>query len=101
MGARKVGPLVGRETLDEIRRSLQGHLGERVIVKADKGRRRVSEDEGILEGVFPSIFLVKVNASGGPRRLSYTYSEVATRTVRIQIRRGGRALEVERLPKSA
>ncbi|MGE5542692.1 MAG: Veg family protein [Bacillota bacterium] len=101
MAARKVEPMVADSTLRSIRCGLEGHLGRPLTVKADKGRRRVSVNEGVLENTYPNIFVVKVNASGGPRRLTYTYSELLTRAVRIRFNDGSGEFSVGRLAKSA
>ena len=37
------------QTLDDIRKSLEKHLGKNIILKADKGRKQVITKKGILE----------------------------------------------------
>ena len=48
------------QTLDNIRLSLKKHLGKRIILKANKGRKHVMKRRGILENVYPSVFNVKL-----------------------------------------
>ena len=41
---------------------------------------------GILENVYPSVFIVKLEASGsGYQRVSYSYSDVLTSTVKLKL----------------
>ncbi len=101
MAAKNVEPIAAKKVLTSIRHNLEDHVGKRVMIRADKGRRKVSENEGVLEGIFPNIFVVKVNACGGPRRLTYTYSEVLTRQVRIKFKGDNQEFDVRRLAKSA
>lgn len=74
------------QTLDNIRLSLEKHLGKRIILKANKGRKQITTRRGILENVYPSVFIVKLEASGsGYQRVSYSYSDVLTENVKLQI----------------
>ena len=76
------------QTLDNIRLSLEKHIGKRIILKANKGRKQITTRRGILENVYPSVFIVKVEESGnasGYQRLSYSYSDVLTENVKLQI----------------
>ena len=48
------------QTLDKIRESLERHLGKKILLKANKGRKQVVTKKGILEKVYPSVFVVKL-----------------------------------------
>ncbi|MGB9880071.1 MAG: Veg family protein [Anaerolineae bacterium] len=71
--------------LTEIRRGLERHIGKRITVRTSMGRKRVWEEEGVLEGTYPNIFVVRVCTRSQTRRISYSYSDVLTRTVRLAI----------------
>lgn len=74
------------QTLDNIRLSLEKHLGKKIILKANKGRKQITTKRGILENVYPSVFIVKLEASGsGYQRVSYSYSDLLTENVKLQI----------------
>ena len=69
-----------------IRRQLKSHIGKRVIVKANKGRKKIVTRKGILEAVYPSLFVVKIrNKFEDERNASYTYSDVLTNNVIVTI----------------
>lgn len=69
-----------------IRKDLEDSIGKTVILKANKGRKRIVEREGILESAYPSLFVVKIaNEYDSTRRVSYTYSDVLTSTVEVTI----------------
>ncbi len=73
-------------TLGAIRTEVEDNIGKKVILKADKGRKRIVTKEGVIENAFPSIFTVKVNNDFDEERtVSYTYSDVLTSTVRIKV----------------
>jgi uncharacterized protein Veg len=70
----------------QIRKKLEGSIGKRVVLKANKGRNKTTIKEGILESAYPSLFVVKVsNQYDSVRRVSYTYSDVLTSTVEVTI----------------
>ena len=74
------------QTLDNIRNSLQKHLGKKILLKANKGRKQVMTRRGILENVYPSVFIVKLEANGsGYQRVSYSYSDLLTENVKLQV----------------
>ncbi len=74
------------QTLDSIRLSLEKHLGKRIILKANKGRKQIMTRRGILENVYPSVFIVKLEASGNAyQRVSYSYSDLLTENVKLQV----------------
>lgn len=74
------------ETLNQIRKSLEAHLGKTIILSADKGRKQIVTKKGILEKVYPSVFVVKVeNEPFGFLRVSYSYSDLLTSNVKLQV----------------
>lgn len=73
--------------MDLIKKELSHHIGKRVILKANKGRKRIVTKRGVLESVYPSLFVVNITneEAEGNRTISYTYSDVLTSTVQITI----------------
>ncbi|KXO15806.1 Veg family protein [Peptoniphilus sp. GNH] len=72
--------------VEAIRRELRDNLGKRVIIKADKGRKKIITKRGVLEAVYPSLFVVNVESrEERPRKTSFTYSDVLTHTVVLTI----------------
>lgn len=75
------------QTLDKIRESLERHLGKKILLKANKGRKQVVTKKGILEKVYPSVFVVKLDSGDneGYSRVSYSYSDLLTSNVKLQV----------------
>lgn len=70
----------------EIRKELEGCIGKKVILRANKGRKKTTVREGVLESAYPNLFVVRVsNQYDSIRRVSYTYSDVLTSTVEVVI----------------
>ena len=68
--------------LSVIKRDIESHVGEKVVLKANGGRRKVLVNNGILEKTYPSIFVIRLD-SDTQRTVTYSYSDVLTNTVQI------------------
>lgn len=78
--------MASADALKKIREDVQSHVGKMVRLKANRGRKRTFEKEGILEQVYPNIFVVKVTESPDfVRRISYSYSDILTDTVELTV----------------
>lgn len=74
----------GKEILNAIKREVDSHVGEKVLLKANGGRKKVLVKEGILEKTYPNIFVVKIEGkSKDIRTISYSYSDILTETVQL------------------
>lgn len=71
--------------ISDIKRDLESFVGSRIRLKANRGRNRIIEREGILESIYPNIFVVKLNERKVERRVSYSYADVLTETVELFI----------------
>ena len=73
-------------TLDRIKKNVETYVGERVRLKANKGRKKTFVKEGVLEQTYPSIFVVKFEENHNVvRRASYSYSDILTETVELTV----------------
>ncbi|AEE90292.1 Protein veg [Tepidanaerobacter acetatoxydans Re1] len=78
--------MASADALRKIRKDVESHVGKRVKLRANRGRKKTFEKEGILEQVYPSIFIVKVTESPEfVRRISYSYSDILTDTVELTV----------------
>jgi uncharacterized protein Veg len=80
-----VRPLQQLGVLDRIRGDLENFVGQRIKVKANRGRKKVMEAEGILEGIYPKLFVVRLNERQSERRVSYSYADLLTETVELSV----------------
>ena len=72
----------GNKTLANIRRDIENHVGEKVTLKANGGRRKILVNDGVIESVHPSIFVVRLD-NDNQRTVTYSYSDVLTKTVSL------------------
>nr|WP_202406465.1 Veg family protein [Virgibacillus massiliensis] len=72
------------KTLIEIKQGLEGHVGERLKLKANGGRRKTIERSGVLAETYPSVFIVELDQEENAfERVSYSYADVLTETVEL------------------
>ena len=70
--------------LNMIRSQVRSNIGKDVIVEADKGRNKIVTNKGTISQVFPSLFTI-TNEYDSERTISYTYSDILTSTVKLEL----------------
>jgi len=80
--------MVAKDVLFEIRKKLESHIGEKIKLRANRGRRKTYEKEGVLDSIYPSIFIVRVDENNYFQRLSFSYADVLTETVELSFNEG-------------
>ena len=77
---------MAKNALLEIRRCLEAHVGSRVTLRANGGRRKTIERTGVLEETYPSVFIVKLDQDQNAfKRVSYSYADILTETVEVTV----------------
>ncbi|MGI6129026.1 MAG: Veg family protein [bacterium] len=74
-----------RTTLAEIRQDLEAQRGRRLRLTANRGRQRIIVREGVLEQTYPNIFTIRLLDNNSVKRVSFSYSDVLTKTVEISL----------------
>ena len=81
--------------LVQIKRNIDNCIGEKVQLKANKGRKKAFIKEGILENTYPSIFIVRFeNDYETTRRVSYSYTDILTKAVELVICKNDMKIQV-------
>ncbi len=58
-------------------------LGQKIIIKGSLGRNKFFEKEATIEKAYPNIFTVRYDE--GARNATYSYTDVLTRTVEVNV----------------
>lgn len=69
-------------TIATIKRDIERHVGDKVTLRANGGRKKILVNDGVIESVYPSIFVIRLN-SDTQRTVTYSYSDVLTKTVQL------------------
>ena len=68
-----------------IRERMEPLIGARVRLRANRGRNRIVENEGILDSLYPNVFVIRLMDKRTERCVSYSYTDLLTSTVEIQL----------------
>lgn len=87
--------MLEKNSLAKIRERVENCVGQKVRLKANKGRKKTTIKEGILESAYPSIFVVKIDGGYNTiRRVSYSYSDILTETVEVTVCSDERKIQI-------
>ena len=68
----------------DIKNSIDCHLGNRIVLKANGGRKKTIERCGVLKETYPSVFVVELDQDKHNfERVSSTYTDVLTENVQV------------------
>lgn len=70
------------KTIASIKNDIEQHVGDNVTLKANGGRKKILINDGIIDSVYPSIFVIRLNCDT-QRTVTYSYSDVLTKTVQL------------------
>lgn len=87
--------MIEKGDLFQIKKDIETCVGEKVQLKANKGRKKAFIREGVLENTYPSIFVVKFeNDYDTTRRVSYSYTDILTKAVELIICKDDKKIQV-------
>jgi len=79
---------MANNALNAIKRNLDHYVGEKIMLKANGGRKKTIERIGILEETYPSVFIIKLDEEQHTfKRVSYSYADILTSTVELTIKK--------------
>ncbi|GEK28843.1 Veg family protein [Furfurilactobacillus siliginis] len=71
-------------TLQSIKAKLDAKLGEKLMVVAQAGRKKVTKRRGTLRETYPAVFVVDLDQEENSfERVSYSYTDVLTKNIEI------------------
>ncbi|MDF2935934.1 MAG: Veg protein [Paenibacillaceae bacterium] len=77
---------MAKNALLEIKRTMETHVGQKITLRANGGRRKTIERSGVLEETYPSVFIVKLDQDQQSfKRVSYSYADILTETVEVTV----------------
>ena len=75
--------MICKDDIANLKTDIDGKVGQKIIVKGSLGRSRTFEKEAKIEKAYPNIFIVKYEEND--RNVTYSYTDVLTRTVEVQV----------------
>lgn len=80
--------LSARKVLADIKRDLEPFVGNKIKLRANRGRKKVIEKTGVLESTYPNIFVVRLEEKQVERRVSFSYADILTDSVQLTVYQG-------------
>jgi len=88
--------MLDKNDIFQIRKDVQNCVGQKVQLKANKGRKKSYIREGVLENSYSSIFIVRFeNDYDATRRVSYSYTDILTKAVEIVVCEDNKKIQVQ------
>ena len=69
--------------ITNLKTDITDKIGQKIIVKGTLGRSRFFEKEATIENTYPNLFIVKYDDE--ERNVTYSYKDVLTRTVEVNV----------------
>ena len=79
--------MIDKSNINEVKKNIEGCVGQKVLLRGSLGRNKSFEKEGTLVNTYPNIFVVRMDDS--KRNVTYSYTDVLTKTVELNIDNGG------------
>ena len=83
-----------RKVLADIKRDLDPFVGNKIKLRANRGRKKVVEKTGILESTYPNIFVIRLDEKQVERRVSFSYADILTDAVQLTIYKGEEDIKI-------
>ena len=78
--------MILKNDITSLKTNIADNIGQKIIVKGTLGRSKYFEKEATIEKAYPNLFIVKYDESD--RNVTYSYTDVLTRTVEVQVFNG-------------
>ena len=75
--------MICRTDISNLKTDILEKVGQKIIVKGSLGRSRTFEKEATIEKAYPNIFVVRYEENN--RNVTYSYTDLLTRTVEIDV----------------
>ena len=75
--------MICRNDIANLKTDILEKVGQKIIIKGSLGRSRAFEKEATIEKAYPNIFVVKYEENN--RNVTYSYTDVLTRTVEVEV----------------
>lgn len=71
-------------SIDEIKANVLSLLGRKLKISVNKGRKKVARYEGELSGVYPGVFVLRIDGDKAIKTMSCSYSDVICGDIKLK-----------------
>ena len=69
--------MIEKSNISEVRKNIEGCVGQKVLLRGSLGRNKSFEKEGTLLNTYSNIFVVKMDDT--QRNVTYSYTDILTK----------------------
>lgn len=73
--------MISKESMQQVKRDVESYIGQEIFIKSNVGRNKKVNKRGVIDSVYPNLFIVKEPESA--RKLSYSYADVLMNSLEI------------------
>lgn len=84
-----------KKVLNDIKRDLEPFVGDKIRLRANRGRKKVIEKTGVLESTYPNIFVIRLDEKQIERRVSFSYADILTDAVQVTVFKGEENIKIK------
>ena len=79
--------MFAKAELCSVKKSLDNIVGQKIQLTSKRGRKKSVIREGVVEGTYPSVFVIKLSptSAGDGRRISFSYTDVLTKAIEVAV----------------
>lgn len=70
-------------TIEKVKQQLNEHIGDIVTIKYNLGRNKFEKYDVVIKELYNHVFLVELNKENNTEIKSFSYSDVITKTIKI------------------
>ncbi len=73
-------------TLNEIKQAIMALKGKQINMQVNNGRKKIVHYQGVVENIYQSVFVVKIQNDNVIDKKSYSFTEVLCGDVKIALK---------------
>ncbi len=75
--------MIYKDDITNLKTNITDMVGQKIIVKGTLGRSKIFEKKATIEKAYPNLFSVRYDENN--RNVTYSYTDVLTRTVELDV----------------
>ena len=75
--------MICQKDITSLKTDIDEKIGQKIIVKGSLGRSKTFEKEATIEKAYPNLFVIKFEENN--RNVSYSYTDILTRTIEVDV----------------
>jgi len=75
--------MICKNDISNVKTEIGEKIGQKIIIKGSLGRNKPFEEQAIIQGAYPNIFIVKYEEKD--TNVSYRYTDILTRELEVSV----------------